>query len=203
MRAPDQSPFSPMIQANAFDPDSGAPVESTKEFPPGVRSGRDQGRRLVVEHPLAVTRNWVAHREGSMTNGELTSSAQGLLGYFRRVHRTVRDPDPALDRAAATAINAIRRTDDGRGIADTFVWYAVAERLARKGHWVAWMLDATTPRCPDCRSQLKFRPAVDGLEGICASSPHRHGTVDAAIRERIHALYASAFETELDDFVLF
>lgn len=136
-----------------------------------------------------------------MTNGELVSSADGLLGYFRRVHRDVRsEPDPALDRAAALAIKRVRGAESSQGdpvgehALDCMVWYAVAERLARKGHWTAWMLDQTIPRCPRCRSALKFRPGVDGLEGVCASSPSRHGSVDEAIREHVRELYGAAFE---------
>lgn len=187
-----------MIRSQAFDPDSGAPLAAEKEFPPGVRAGRDQGRRLVENHPLAVTSDW-GEREGSMTNGELCSSGDGLLGYFRRVHRKVRTPNPALDRAAAAAIRQVRRTDAGRRAADTFVWYVVAERLAQRGYWSAWMLDHCIPRCPYCRSMLKFRPAVGKLEGVCARNAHRHGAVDEAIRERIHELYAAAFGELLDD----
>jgi hypothetical protein len=186
-----------MLRQHTFDPQSGAPVKQ-KEYPPGVRAGRDQGRRLVVEHPFAVTDDWVDAREGSMTNGELVSSADGLLGYFRQVHRRVREADPDLDRAAAAAIRAVRRTDSGRRAADTFVWYTVAERLARNGHWVAWMLDQCIPRCPHCRSELKFRGAAGNLEGVCASAPNRHGAVDGDIRERIHSLYSAAFDAWLD-----
>lgn len=197
MRAADQSVLSAtheMIRSHAFDPDSGAPLEDNKQYPPGVRDGRDQGRRLVQEHPLAVSGNWLDEREGSMTNGELVSSASGLLGYFRRAHRDVRDPDPALDRAAAAAIKQVRATDVGRGAIDTFAWYTTAERLARKGHWVAWMLDQCIPRCPHCRSELKFRPGVSRLEGVCATNPHRHGAVDDAVRERVAQLYEAAFD---------
>lgn len=193
-----------MIRSQAFDPDSGAPLKRDKEFPPGARAGRDQGRRLVTEHPLAVTDDWLEKREGSMTNGELCSSTNGLLGYFRRVHRQVReDPDPALDRAAATALKRIRGTESGTGAIDTFVWYVLAERLARKGHWAAWMLDQCIPRCPRCRSRLKFRPGVGGLEGVCATSPHRHGAVGDAVRERIRDLYAEAFDEQLESLRLF
>lgn len=198
-----------MIQSQAFDPDSGAPLETEKEFPPGVRSGRDQGRRAVEEHPLAVTDDWVRRREGSMTNGELVSSTDGLLGFFRRTQRQVREPDPALDRAAALAIRRIKRATNaqdepiGENALDVEVWYVAAERLARKGYWTAWMLDHAIPRCPHCSSQLKFRPAVGGLEGVCATSPSRHGAVDDAIREGIRALYAAAFDDRVDDLVLF
>lgn len=198
-----------MIQSRAFDPDSGAPLEDAKDFPPGTRRGRDQGRRPVQEHPLAVTDDWVDRREGSMTNGELVSSTDGLLGYFRRAHRQVREPAPALDRAAALAIKRVKRATNsqdepiGEHALDVVVWYVTAERLARKGHWTAWMLDHAIPRCPHCRSALKFRPAVDGLEGVCASSPNRHGAVDDAIRDRIRELYRHAFDDAVDELVLF
>jgi hypothetical protein len=189
-----------MIQDRAFDPGSGAPLSPDKDYPPGARAGRDQGARTPVEHPHAA---WTRGREGALTNGELVSSAEGLLGYFRRSHRQVRPPAAGLDCAAALAIKRLKAADD-RAM-DALVWYALAERLARKGHWTAWMLDHAIPRCPRCRSQLKFRPGVDGLEGVCASAPNRHGAVDGAIREHIRVLYDAAFDESIaaGDLILF
>lgn len=203
-----------MIQDQAFDPASGAPLASTKEYTPGANdpreshSGRDQGAREVVENPMAVCSDWVAEREGSLTNGELVSSEHGLLGYFRRTHRQVREPLPELDRAAATTFRKIKAITEDDTAYDATIWYVAAERLAAKGYWSVWMLDHATPRCPHptatgrCGSTLKFRPAVDGLEGMCASSPNRHGAVDEAIRERVRELYDAAFGDSPDELLL-
>lgn len=197
-----------MIQDQAFDPASGAPLAETKEYTPGPNdpreshAGRDQGARLVVEDATAVSADWVDEREGSLTNGELISAAEGLLGFFRRTHRQVRPPNVSADRAAALAIKQVKATESDDNYLDAMVWYTVAERLAAKGYWSAWMLDHAVPRCPHptatgrCGSALKFRPGVEHLEGVCASSPGRHGAVDDAIRDRVRTLYADAF---LDD----
>ena len=104
-----------MINECAFDPNSGAPLSRDKEYPEwfdrsGVRTVKDDGLAFDSD------------REGALTNGELVSSAEGILGYFRRRSRAVRggDPDPALECAAATAIKQLRRAtrdeDEGHSI---------------------------------------------------------------------------------------
>lgn len=209
-----------MINLNAFDPDSGAPLSETRYRYPdaGYPSGDTEatfsyadGRfshaaRTPVNHPDV---EWSASREGALTNGELHSSARGLLGYFRRIHRKVRAPQPEMDRAAACAIKRIR--SERRTAWDCYVWYALAERLAAKGYWVAWMLDYVEPRCPyqgtsttHCGSDVKFRPATSVerggtyLEAVCASSPHEHGVVDDAICEHVGAIYTETFDDDFD-----
>ncbi|MWG34839.1 hypothetical protein [Halomarina oriensis] len=222
-----------MLLDHRFDPKSGAPLASAKEFPtpkgygpyPGHRLRAHQhGVRTVDEHPLAESSNWVEEREGSLTNGELISAGSGLLGYFRRKHRDVREADPALDRAAALAIKRIKAID-GEGYdgldtwsalstPDTYVWYALAERLAAKGHWSTWMLDHCNPRCPhsvegdekivNCAALLKFRPGIDGLEGVCSRHPNDHGTVhgygESQVRDRVASIYRRAFDEDLEVF---
>lgn len=198
-----------MIQQQAFDPASGAPLSEDKEFPEwfdrsGVRVVQDDG--LAFEHA----------REGALTNGELVSSAQGILGYFQRRARAVRqgEPDPALECAAASAIRQLRsatRNDEdpdaeygiGTGALDVEIWYATAERLAQRGHWAAWMFDQAQPRCPHCRSTCKVREAVYEPDLVCASAPNRHGRVNPAIRERVQALYKAAFDHWPTDPVFF
>ncbi|MFC5970091.1 hypothetical protein ACFPYI_01985 [Halomarina salina] len=179
-----------MIQEQAFDPQSGAPLTEERHYPGSYRIGV----RTPIPHPLS---NWTSSREGALTNGELRSAQQGLLGYFRRIHRLVREPDPALDRAAALAL---KRLKAGPNTIDALTWYALAEYLARQGYWVAWMLDHVNARCPHCASRVKFRPAVDRLEAVCASAPMDHGAVDEAIRERVAEMYEAAFDDTIEEF---
>jgi hypothetical protein len=181
-----------MIQESSFDPQSGAPLSEQRHYP----GAYDHGVRTPVYHP---TSEWEAGREGALTNGELRSAQQGLLGYFRRVQRRVREPDPTLDRTAALALKRLKAATDA---IDTFVWYALAERLAAKGHWTAWMLDHVNARCPQCSSRVKFRPAVGRLEAVCASAPSDHGAVDEAVRDRVAEIYEAAFDDALEFRVL-
>lgn len=180
-----------MKSACRFDPETGAPLSRDTEYHPDYGPGVKV--RTPVEHPDAV--DWHIGREGALTNGELRSSDRGLLGYFRRVHRLVRTPNPDLDRAAALAIKRLKASNTHE--LDCFLWYALAERLAAKGYWVAWMVDFAVPRCPHCASQLKFRPGVDHLEAMCASQPTTHGAVDDDIHDRVTAIYESAFDDAL------
>ncbi|MFD1515096.1 hypothetical protein [Halomarina rubra] len=179
-----------MIQQHAFDPQSGAPLSRDRHYPGAYR----HGVRTPLNHPNA---EWDDSREGALTNGELRSAQQGLLGYFRRVQRQVRQPEPSIDRQAALALKRLKAATDA---IDTFVWYALAEYLARQGHWVAWMLDHTHARSPHCASRVKFRPAVGRLEAVCASAPKAHGAVDEAIRDRVGDIYTAAFDEDLQEF---
>ncbi|ELZ84442.1 hypothetical protein C453_12886 [Haloferax elongans ATCC BAA-1513] len=169
-----------------FDPSSGAALGETQYLPDGT-TGRE-----VVSDPWGV--HWTAAREGALTHGEHRSSTTALTSYFRRVQREVRggDEDASLTRAASLAIRRVKAaaTDE----LDTFVWLAVAERLAEKGHWTAWMLNHYVPRCPHCHSEAKFRAGVQMHEAVCASSPDRHGAVDAAIEARVRSLLETAFD---------
>lgn len=178
-----------MLGTIRFDPETGAPLSETKEYPPYETGGRS-GVRSPVRHSDS---EWIENRDAALTNGELESSGQGLLGYFRRTHRAARDePNTSLDRAAALAIKRIKATHDG--IYDSFVWLVLAERLCRADHWVTWMLDHFTPRCPHCGSGLKFKQGVDPI-GHCASSAD-HGDVDEQIRELVVERYNETFATD-------
>lgn len=201
------NPLPHMLGWHSFDPETGAPLSEDKHYHPGTPVKSDdradpyrQGARTPVEHPVV---DWHSGREGALTNGELCSSLDGLIGYFRRMHRRARPPNPKLDQSAALAFKRLKSAEEH--VADSFVWYCAAERLARKGHWAAWMLDHTQPRCPRCNSTCKFRPGMDALEPVCASSPSRHGSVEDAIRTRITELYEAAFDETIapDDCVLF
>ncbi|WP_126665254.1 hypothetical protein [Haloterrigena salifodinae] len=178
-----------MLGKVRFDPATGAPLSETKEYPP-YETGGGSGVRSPVRDPDA---NWKANRDAALTNGELESSSQGLLGYFRKIHRTVRDdPNTSLDRSAALAVKRIKA--DHKRIYDSVAWLVLAERLCRKGYWVVWMLDHFTPRCPHCGSGLKFKQGVDPI-GYCASSAE-HGDVDGVIRNLVCERYNETFATD-------
>lgn len=193
-----------MLDEMRFDPQSGAPLSDLKHYPGTYNCGV----RIPDQHPDA---EWTAAREGALTNGELVSAQQGLLGYFRRSQRQQREePEPAMDRAAALALKRLR-SEFPRAL-DAMVWYALAERLARKGFWASWMLDHANPRCPHptqhdeggavvarCGSRVKFRAGVDHLEAICASSPSEHGAVDERVRERVASIYRGTFDEPVEE----
>lgn len=174
-----------MLGTIRFDPETGAPLSEDKEYPPYERGGRS-GVRSPQRHPDSP---WTPGRDAALTNGELESSGQGLLGYFERVHRQIRDPKPELDRAAALGVKRIKADHDG--IYDSMAWLVLAEYLCRRGYWVTWMLDYFTPRCPDCASSLKFKQGVDPI-GYCASSAD-HGDVDDRIRDLVVEHYNETF----------
>lgn len=182
-----------MKLAHAFDPATGTPLSETRlhATPSGANDHVTVPIRTPVEH-AAVDVDW-SKREGTLTNGEIRSDQQGLKGHFRRVHRAVRDePVPKLDCAAVLAIKRLKAANEDE--IDSFVWLALAERLAEKGYWVAWMLEHFLPRCPECESTLKFRKAVFRADSICASAPSVHGAVDDGIRTRTMWAYQNAFE---------
>jgi hypothetical protein len=206
-----------MIGNCRFDPDSGAPLSVEKHYPPGSAHYRT-GARTPKYHPDSA---WSLSREGALTNGEVRSSRRGLQGYFERVVRAVREgtePDPRLDMAASNALRQLKsggeNGDGGDGAQsdrytlDCFVWYALAERLCRKGWWVSWMLDYAIPRCPLCGSEAKFDDGVWHKRAICGSQsgpsniPDElesqgyepgHGDIDDALRREIRSTYNSAF----------
>ncbi len=113
-----------------------------------------------------------------------------------------------MDSTAALALKRLK-AEAPRAL-DSFVWYALAERLAAKGYWAAWMLDHVIARCPHptqrvdgevvgrCGSRLKFRPGVGKLEGVCAKCPHEHGAVDEALVEYIGDIYRASFDEEME-----
>lgn len=179
-----------MIRECAFDPQSGAPLGEERHYP----ASWTVGARSPEYHETAA---WTDSREGALTNGELVSTKQGLLAYFKRTYRAVHgDPDAKVERAAALAFHRLKATQDTA--LDSFVWYATAERLARKGIWSVWMLDHANPRCPLCRSGVRFREAVWSLEAICVAEPHQHGCVDEAIHDRVADLYGQAFSERIE-----
>ncbi|WP_226043423.1 hypothetical protein [Natrinema sp. DC36] len=178
-----------MLGQIRFDPATGAPLTDDKEYPP-YQSGGRSGVRSPVRHSDSA---WIANRDSALTNGELESSGQGLLGYFKRIHRKARDdPNTAIDRSAALAIKRIKANYDG--IYDAHAWLILAEYLCREGYWVVWMLDHFQPRCPHCLSVVKWKMGVDPI-AYCASSAD-HGDVDAEIRELVRERYNETFADE-------
>lgn len=171
-----------------FDPATGAPLSREKHYDP------ETGVGCRTPEPGDVPGIWTPDREGALTNGELCSAQEGLKGYFKRVHRKAREPEPSLDCAAALAFKRVKAAREH--VLDTTAWYCVAERLCRKGHWVAWMLDHATPRCPHCEGELKFRRGATQLEGVCASAPNQHNA-ETDLRADIRDLYEAAFDDEI------
>lgn len=195
-----------------FDPETGAPLSEEKNYPSGTDRYRT-GVRTPVEHPDSA---WKPSREGALTNGELRSSREGLLGYFERVHRIyTSDPNPRIDMAAATALRYLKSGDHSTYTEDSFIWYALAERIHRQlGIYTGWMLHFAVPRCPYCASECCFEEGVWHKEAVCASQRSAtvipdelkeqgyepgHGNVDSAIRERVINLYNAAFSSSEKD----
>lgn len=188
------SPLITMISKRAFDPATGAPLSEEKLYPNTYR----YGVRSPIHHPQSC---WIRHRDEALTNGELQSSMEGLLGYFKRVHRACRAPEPSLDSAAALALKRLKAAEadaaDGgsdtqpREYIDVFVWYALAERLSRKGHWVSWMIDFAQPRCPHCQSVVRFEQGAR-LIAKCGSSD-TCGMVHDDILDLVLRIYNTAF----------
>lgn len=197
-----------------FDPETGAPLSEDKYYPTGTAVEEYQtGVRVPVEHPDSA---WKPSREGALTNGEVRSSRQGLLGYFERVLRKYcSDPSPKWDIAAANALRYLKTDDQHSFTADCFVWYALAERITRKhDFFTGWMLHFAVPRCPHCLSECKFKGGVYYQEAVCASQPgptiipeeleeqgYRpgHGNVDEAIRKKIIEVYNAAFDETIEE----
>lgn len=80
---------------------------------------------------------------------------------------------------------------------DTFVWYALAERLHRKGYWVSCMIDHALPRCPHCHGRAKFQRGAR-LIAYCVSSGE-HGMIHDDLLERITEIYNSAFDEPIEE----
>jgi hypothetical protein len=105
--------------------------------------------------------------------------------------------------ASRSALYQLKRANEQT--ADCFIWYTLAERLARRGYDSAWMADHATPRCPLCAdsaharagSETKFREGVWFNEAICATRPSEHGCVDEAVRETVVSVYNATFDESI------
>lgn len=136
---------------------------------------------------------------GQLTNGELVSSRVALANYFRRMHQRRHDPDDALYRAMALAVRRLKSETDAW---DVWVWYALAERLDRKGFAVGWMLDHVEARCPRCAGPLRWEETPRGQQPQCAQNCRgewNRSYLDGVIREHVRSTYNQAFAADADE----
>ena len=186
-----------MIDEHAFCPRSGAPLSDEKHY-----DERGHARRAPEELNDEPTIQ-------ELTNGERRSSRRALLVHFRRCHGRHADPDSTLYRTASLALYRLKRTAHGTVDRDVYVWYALAERLAREGFDAGWMHAHVEPRCPRCHGKLKYGRTPDGgLRARCGARCS-DGRSDALreVRETVADLYTRAFEPgapiEVNDLVTF
>lgn len=170
------------------------PMKGQHKFAP--RSGAALDRE--PEYPGTIPLREALDGSGELSNGTLVSeSGEAIVRYFRRCHQRHHDEAPDCYAAAALAVKRLRAEDPW----DVWVWYALAERLHRKGYDVAWMFAHAEPRCPRCSSRLQFDDAAAGYPyakcgASCSPQPDR--TIE--IHERVEAVYETAFDEDLDGF---
>lgn len=135
-------------------------------------------------------------RVGELTNGEVRSTRQALVTYFRRTHRRHCEFDAELYRRAALAISRLKRAATGEQTADRYVWYALQHRFDELGYDVEWMHAHAGLRCPGCHGRLKFDDDHDGVVHAECGTNCDGTTSDqmARIRETVASLYTAAFD---------
>lgn len=171
----------------AFDPVSGADLSEETHY-------IDSGIKLRAPIDESVDDSWTC--DGALTSGELVSSCSALIAYFRRCRDRVRAPE-SIDSKAALAI---RRCKAGSDAWDEWVWYATAERLARRGVDAVWMLAFCDPRCPRCSSRVRIEPAV-GYPRIDCGANCGADSSDRSIEiyDRILDVYNAGFAGDDDE----
>lgn len=175
--------FSTMKGAHKFSPQSGAELSRERLYPGTIPM------REAVDG------------SGELTNGELVSNgSRALLGRFRDLQERHRDEeDAALTRAAAAAIQKLRKQDPW----DCWLWYALAEHLDRRDDVdadVEWMLGHVDPRCPFCTSRTKIEHSVTGYPNVkCAAHCRHRNDVTVAVVDQILELYNASFEEPIDE----
>ncbi|QLG63097.1 hypothetical protein [Halorarum salinum] len=167
----------------------------------GAELGRDR------HYPGTIPLRESLEGDGELTNGELVSrDPTAILEYFKRCHRKHYDADQDLYLAAWEGITALRAGDDEEESDpwDCWLWYALAERLDRRGHDVEWMCAHVDPRCPHCSSSTKLEPSATGYPNVrCASHCRRYNDVTIAIVERVLDLYNATFDEGISRVGLF
>lgn len=187
-----------MIEEHAFCPRSGAPLSRERHY-----DEHGNARRAPVEPSVGEP---TLH---GLTNGERRSSKRALQIHFRRCHGRHADPDRSLYRAAAAALHRLKSAASGTTEWDFYVWYALAEHLAREEYHVEWMHAHSEPRCPDCHGRLAYdrTPTGDLLARCGTDCTGSRTDALAAIRETVADLYARAFDPDepvgADDLVIF
>jgi hypothetical protein len=163
---------------HAFDPHTGSNLKDERLWPDG----------RPVRQPVDGT--------GHLTNGELKSSRVALQQRFETAYQRShagRDVPDDLARTVGTALYQLKREDDW----DCWVWFALAEHLARRGYWSTWMGSFVEPRCPRCGSRLQIERALVGYHyarcgSRCGAESNSKRSVE--IVETILKLYGQAFE---------
>lgn len=175
-----------MKGAHKFSPRSGAELSDEQHY------------------PGTIPQREALDGSGELTNGELVSKgSRALVGRFRRLQERHDRDDPALTRAAAAAIQKLRKQDPW----DCWLWYTLAEHLHRRDDvdaGVEWMLGHVDPRCPRCSSRTKLEHSVAGYPNVkCASHCQHTNDVTIAVVERILELYNAAFDEPIEEIELF
>ncbi|KZN26421.1 hypothetical protein A4G99_20385 [Haladaptatus sp. R4] len=173
----------------AFCPKSGAPLSENVHYDELGRSSR----HVVSDDSLQRMET-----EGEMTNGSLRSSKIALFSYFKRCYERHYAANSKLYSRSTIALGRLKRTASGRDAWDMYVWYALAERLARLGFDAEWMNAHIEPRCPQCSGRLKYEQlACDEIIGICGTdcTDDRSDRLEE-IRETVADLYSRAFAEE-------
>ncbi len=173
----------------AFCPKSGAPLSDDVHYDELGRSSR---------HVVSTDSPPTMGTEGEMTNGSLRSSKIALFSYFRRCYERRYVTNRKLYSRSTIALGRLKRTASGREEWDMYVWYALAERLARLGFDAEWMNAYIDPRCPQCGGRLKYEQLVcDEIIGICGTNctDDRSDRLEE-IRETVADLYNRAFFEE-------
>lgn len=178
-----------MKGVHKFCPDTGVDLSDEQHY-----DRRGISRRAPDDSDIADD-HWGDHPEGLLTNGELVSSRYAIANYFRRCHRRHHDQEDAqLYRSMALAVRRLKTRTDNPW--DVWIWYALAERLARKDYDVVWMLDHAEARCPRCSGVLKFETTARGLQPKCAVNCRdqwNQDYLDAEIEELVLSTYNKAF----------
>jgi len=178
-----------MKGVHKFCPETGVELSKEQHY-----DRRGIARRAPDDSDIADYR-WGARPEGLLTNGELVSSRYAIANYFRRCHLRHHDEEhDQLYRSMALAVRRLKTRTDNPW--DLWIWYALAERLARKDFDVPWMLDHVEARCPRCSGVLKFEPTVRGLQAKCAVNCRdewNQSYVDSDIEEKVLATFNTAF----------
>jgi hypothetical protein len=178
-----------MKGAHKFCPDTGVELSEEQHY-----DDRGISRRAPVDELSAD--HWGDRPTGLLTNGELVSSRYALANYFRRCHQRHYDDDNDLYCSMALALRRLKtRTDRW----DVWVWYALAERLARKNYNVEWMFDHAEARCPRCSGPLKWEATANGLQGKCAINCRNEWNQDylePEIRKKVLTAYNKAYHND-------
>jgi hypothetical protein len=177
-----------MKGVHKFSPETGVELSEEQHY-----DRRGIARRAPDDSDIDDD-HWGDRPEGLLTNGELVSSRYALANYFRRCH--LRHHDEEHDQLYRSMALALRRLKTRTDRWDVWVWYALAERLARKNYDIDWMFNYAEARCPRCSGPLKWEGTANGLQGKCAINCRNEWNQDYLepdIRKKVLTAYNKAF----------